>query len=72
MFRKDRIGRRGGGVILYVKESIQASNIKLLWEADCVEAVLRKNVTGNSTFTIGFVYRSLYINEEDNTKYKTI
>ena len=22
MFRKDRIGRRGGGVILYVKESI--------------------------------------------------
>ena len=24
MFRRDRIGRRGGGVILYVKESIQA------------------------------------------------
>ena len=23
MFRRDRIGRRGGGVILYVKESIQ-------------------------------------------------
>ena len=22
MFRKDRIGRRGGGVILYIKESI--------------------------------------------------
>ena len=29
MFRKDRIGRRGGGVILYVKESIQAYEIKL-------------------------------------------
>ena len=28
MFRKDRIGRRGGGVILYVKESIQAYEIK--------------------------------------------
>ena len=24
MFRRDRICRRGGGVILYVKESIQA------------------------------------------------
>ena len=27
MFRKDRIGRRGGGVILYIKESIQAYEI---------------------------------------------
>ena len=34
MFRKDRIGRRGGGVILYVKESIQAYEIKLEREAD--------------------------------------
>ena len=29
MYRTDRIGRRGGGVILYVKESIQAYEIKL-------------------------------------------
>ena len=29
MFRKYRIGRRGGGVILYIKESIQAYEIKL-------------------------------------------
>ena len=35
MFRKDRIGRRGGGVILYVKESIQAYETKLEREADC-------------------------------------
>ena len=27
MFRRDRIGRRGGVVILYVKESIQAYEI---------------------------------------------
>ena len=33
MFRTDRIGRRGGGVILYVKESIQAYEIKLEREA---------------------------------------
>ena len=29
MFRRDRIGRRGGGVILYVTEYIQAYEIKL-------------------------------------------
>ena len=36
MFRRDRIGRRGGGVILYVKESIQTN------EADYDKAVLCK------------------------------
>ena len=71
MFRKDRIGRRGGGVILYVNESIQAYEIKER-EADCVEAVWCKIVSGNSKFTIGLVYRSPNINEEDNTKIKTL
>ena len=33
MFWRDRIGRRGGGVILYVKESIQAYEIKLFQNA---------------------------------------
>ena len=47
MFRKDRIGRRGGGVILYVKESIQAYEIKLEREADCDKAVWCKIVSGN-------------------------
>ena len=27
VFRKDRIGKRGGGVIVYIKESIQAYEI---------------------------------------------
>ena len=70
MFRKDRIGRRGGGVILYVKESIQAYEIKLEREADCDEAVWCKIVSGNSKLTIGLAYRSPNINEEDNTKIK--
>ena len=70
MFRKDRIGRRGGGVILYVKESIQAYEIKLEREADCDEAVWCKIVSGNSKLTIGLVYRSPNINKEDNTKIK--
>ena len=71
MFRKDRIGRRGGGVILYVKESIQAYEIKLEREADCDEAVWCKIVSGNSKLTVRLVYRSPNINEEDNTKMKT-
>ena len=37
-------------------------------EVDCNEAVWRKIVSGNSTLTIGLVYRSSNINEEDNTK----
>ena len=48
MFRSDRIGRRGGGVILYVKESIQVYEIKLESEADYDEAVWCKIVSGNS------------------------
>ena len=68
MFRRDQIGRRGGGVILYIKEYNQAYKIKLEREANCDEAVWCNIVTGNSTLTIGLVYRSPNINEEDNTK----
>ena len=52
MIRRDRIGRRGGGVILYIKESIQAYEIKLEREADCDEAVWCNIVRGNSTLTL--------------------
>ena len=68
MFKRDRIGRRGGGIILYVKESIQAYEIKLEREADYGEAVWCIIVSGNSKLTIELVYRSPNINEEDNTK----
>ena len=49
---RDRIGRRGGGVILCTKESIQAYKIKLEREADCDEAIWCNIVTGNSTTEI--------------------
>ena len=45
MFRKDRLGRRGGGVILYNMESIQAYEIKLEKEAECEETVWCNIVT---------------------------
>ena len=56
MFRRDRLGRRGGGVILYVKKFIQAYEIKLEREANYDEAVWCKIVSGNSKLTIGLVY----------------
>ena len=48
MFRRDQIGRRGGGVILYVKESIQAYEKKIRGrKADFDEAIWCKIVSGN-------------------------
>ena len=47
MFMRDRIGRKGGEVILYVKEYFQAYEIKLESEADYDEAVWCKHVSGN-------------------------
>ena len=40
MFRKDRMGRRGGGVVLlYTNATIPAYEIQLQEEADCKEAL---------------------------------
>ena len=68
MLRKDRIGRRGGGVILYIKESIQAYEIKLEKQAECEEAVWCNIVTGNSTLTVGLVYRNPNISTDEHEK----
>ena len=45
MFRKDRMGRRGGGVLLYIKETIPAYEVQLQEEADCKEALWCNLVT---------------------------
>ena len=55
MFRKDRLGQRGGGVLLYIKEPIPAYEVQLQEEADCNEAMWCKLVTGHTTVTIGVV-----------------
>ena len=39
MFRKDIIGRRGGGLLLYIKDTIPAYELQLHEEADCNEAI---------------------------------
>ena len=63
MFRKDRMGRRGGGVLLYIKDTIPA------YEADCNEAIWCKLVTGHTTVTIGVVYRCPNITKQNKEKY---
>ena len=63
MFRKDRMGRRGGGVLLYIKETIPAYEVQLQEEADCNECKL---VTGHTTVTIGVVYRCPNITKQNN------
>ena len=68
MFRKDRMGRRGGGVLLYIKETIPAYEVQLQEEADCKEALWCNLVTGHTTVTIGVVYRCPNITIQNNEK----
>ena len=68
MFMKDRMGRRGGGVLLYIKETIPAYEVQLQEEADGNEAIWCKLVTGHTTVTIGVVYRCLNITKQNNEK----
>ena len=66
MFRKERMGRRGGGVLLYIKETIPAYEVQLQEEADCKEALWCNLVTGHTTVTIGVVYRCPNITMQNN------
>ena len=67
MFWKDRMGRRGGGVLLYIKETIPAYEVQLPEEADCKEAFIWCNlVTGHTT--VGVVYRCPNITIQNNEK----
>ena len=68
MFRKGRMGRRGGGVLVYINETIPAYEVKLQNEADCNEAIWCKLVTGHTTVTIGVVYRCPNIIKQNNEK----
>ena len=68
MFRKDRMGRSGGGVLLYIKENIPAYEVQLQEEADCNEAIWCKLVTGHTTVTIGVAYRCPNITKQNNEK----
>ena len=50
MFRKDRMGKRGGGVLLYIKVTIPAYEVQLHEEADCNKAIWCKLITGHTSY----------------------
>ena len=62
------MGRRGGGVLLYTKETIPAYEVQLKEEADCNEAIWCNLVTGHTTVTTGVVYRCPNITKQNNEK----
>ena len=68
MFRKDRIGRRGGGVLLYIKDTIPEYEVHLQEKADCNEAIWCNLVTGHTPVIIGVVYRCPNITKQNNEK----
>ena len=62
------MGRRGGGVLLYIKENIPAYEVQLSEEADYNEAIWCKLVTWHTTVNVGVVYRCPYITKHNNEK----
>ena len=68
MFMKDRMGRRGGGVLLYNTDTKPAYEVQSQEEADCNEAIWCKLVTGHTTVNIGIVYRCPNITKRNNEK----
>ena len=68
MFMNDIVGRRGGGVLLYIKETIPAYEVQLQEEADCNEAIWCNLVAGHTTVTIRVVYRCPNVTKQNNEK----
>ena len=64
MFRKDRIGRRGGGVLLYIKDTIPAYEVQLHEEADCNEAIWCNLVTGHTSYN----WSSISLSQHNQTE----
>jgi len=59
LFRKDRQGRRGGGVALYVKEQLECMELCLEMDEEPMESlwVKIKGRAGTSGITVGVCYR---------------
>ena len=58
LFRKDRIGKRGGGVLIYVHEDITCSELILENKLQGIEALwIRLNNSKGNVLTIGNIYR---------------
>ena len=67
MFRKDRLVKRGGGVMLYFKEHIQAYEIQIEAEAGFSEAIWCNLESHGSKIIVGVVYRCPSISKDEDT-----
>ena len=67
MFRKDRLVKRGGGVMLYFKEHIQAYEIQIEAEAGFSEAIWCNLESQGSKIIVGVVYRCPSISKDEDT-----
>ncbi|PKU32130.1 dtw domain-containing protein 2 [Limosa lapponica baueri] len=75
LFRKDRLGRRGGGVALYVKDQLECVELHLGMDEDMTESlwVRIKGSTGAGDVTVGVCYRPPdQSDSEDAALYKQI
>ena len=64
MFRKDRIGIRGGGVLLYIKDTIPAYEVQLQEEADGNETMVQLS---NRTYT-SYHWSSISLSQHNQTE----
>ena len=72
MFRKDRLVKRGGGVMLYFKENIQAYEIQIEAEACFSEAIWCNLESQGSKIIVGVVYRCPSISKDEDTSLHTV
>ena len=68
MFMKDRIEKKRGRVLLYIKDTIPEYEVQLRDETYCNEAIWCNLVTGHTTVTIGVVYRCPNITKQNTEK----
>jgi len=58
MYRKDRPDRTGGGLILYVNDSIQSTEVSSFNHIDFDESVWCRLNTAKASLLVGLCYRS--------------
>ena len=68
MFRKDRQHGKGGGVILYVKDTFTAVTYETAYTTEFSESVWCKIMLKNQELIVGVCYRSPASNEDNNNK----
>ena len=74
IFRKDRMNREGGGILIYVKESVGEIQIHSSPEVKYqtpvpVESLWVKVVIQKTELLLGCIYRPDYVDQETNTEY---